>query len=224
MPHDIRILDLFCCQGGAGMGYYQGFKDAGLNPIITGIDINPQPRYPFHFIQADALEFFDKHAGEFDFFHASPPCQAFTSLNFIHRREHPDLIEPVRSRFIKAGKPWVIENVPGAPMPASIMLCGLMFGVDMPRHRHFESNPLILQPPHPRHKKKAPKAGRPWPGEGWYIPSPTGHCSNVDLIRRCMGAEWMSGAGLSQAIPPVFTRYLAQQIAQMCFEGVQDAA
>ena len=123
----MRILDLFCGAGGAGAGYARaGFE-------VIGVDVRPQPCYPFEFIRCDAIEFLqlDGLAGAFDAIHASPPCQRFTSLRTMtnHRPDHPDLIEPVRYLLERVGLPWVIENVPGSPMTHSVLLCGSMFGL-----------------------------------------------------------------------------------------------
>ena len=105
----MRCLDLFCCAGGAGMGYHRaGFE-------VVGVDLNLQPRYPFEFHQADALEFVAEHAHEFDFIHASPPCQAYSKTRTLHGNDHPELVEPTRSALQATGLPYIIENVVGAP-------------------------------------------------------------------------------------------------------------
>ena len=113
----MRLLDLFCGAGGAAMGYHRaGFE-------VVGIDIAPQPNYPFEFVQADAMEF---PLDGFDAIHASPPCQAYTALA---TGKHPRLIEPMRERLASSGVPWVIENVVGAPLRQPVLLCGSMFGL-----------------------------------------------------------------------------------------------
>lgn len=130
-----RLLDLFCGAGGAGMGYHQ----AGFD--VVGVDINPQPDYPFEFHQADAMEF---PLDGFDAIHASPPCQVFTALKTMHNAgEHFDLLTPMRARLKEWGGPYVIENVPGAPMQDHVTLCGSSFGLgvkkydrELRRHRH----------------------------------------------------------------------------------------
>ena len=110
-----RLLDLFCCQGGAGMGYHRaGFE-------VFGVDLSPQPRYPFAFIQADALSLDAAFIRTFDAIHASPPCQRFTLAQRIQNRQHPDLIEPTRAMLTASGLPWVIENVEGAPLRLSLI-------------------------------------------------------------------------------------------------------
>jgi DNA (cytosine-5)-methyltransferase 1 len=139
------LLDLFCCQGGAAMGYHRaGFR-------VVGVDIKPQPRYPFEFVQADALDFLEKHGRSFDAIHASPPCQAFSTLKGMpNAKEHPNLIPQTRELLIATGKPYVIENVPKAPLVDAVLLCGTMFGLrtscgaELRRHRLFETNWLLM--------------------------------------------------------------------------------
>ena len=132
----MKLLDLFCGAGGAAMGYHRaGFDD------ITGVDIKPMPRYPFKFIQGDALEYLAAHGAEYDVIHASPPCQAYSIMQHANhmRKDHPDLVDSVRDALKQTGKPWIIENVPGAPLIDPILLCGLSFGLRVIRHRLFES-------------------------------------------------------------------------------------
>ena len=105
-----RLLDLFCGAGGAAMGYYR----AGFD--VVGVDIKPQPRYQFEFHQGDALEYCAAHGYEFDVIHASPPCQAYSVTRSIHGNEYPDLVAVTRAALQATGKPWVIENVVGAPL------------------------------------------------------------------------------------------------------------
>src|SRR5579859_8146064 len=129
------LLDLFCGAGGAAKGYY----DAGFEAI--GVDINPQPHYPYAFIQADALEYLDTvDLGQFSAIHASPVCKAYTKCNFSPKEKYARQIPAVRERLVATGLPWVIENVEGAKheLNASLMLCGSMFGLRMKRHRLFE--------------------------------------------------------------------------------------
>ena len=122
----MRLLDLFCCAGGAGAGY----AAAGFE--VVGVDIDPQPRYPFEFVQGDALEYVAEHGHKFDVIHASPPCQAFSRTKTLHTNEHPDLIEPTRAALRATGKPYVIENVVGAPLLDPIKLDGRHFAMTAP--------------------------------------------------------------------------------------------
>jgi len=137
----MRLLDLFCGAGGASMGY----KKAGFDEIV-GVDKQPQPHYPFEFVQADALEFCELYGWEFDAIHASPPCQAFTPLaHMIPASKKINLIPQTRKVVMATGRPYVIENVTNSGLKG-IVLCGLMFGQNAFRHRVFESNLLLLQP------------------------------------------------------------------------------
>ena len=152
----LRILDLFCGAGGAAMGYHR----AGFDEIV-GVDIAPQPRYPFEFVHADALEYVADHGHGFDAIHASPPCQAFTALRTMwNSREHVDLLTPSRELLKRLGRPYVIENVPGAPMEgAYIQLCGSMFGLgtgaaELRRHRLFELGGFYLLTPRCLHYQR----------------------------------------------------------------------
>lgn len=199
-----RLLDLFCCQGGAAMGYHRaGFE-------VVGVDLNPQPRYPFKFHQGDALKYLLEHHHEFDVFHASPPCQAFTNAQKIQANEHPDFITATRAAFELIGKPYVIENVPGSPVWPDAVLCGAMFGLHTYRHRWFESNVALTAPPHPAHTARTTKMGRaPVDGEYMHI---VGNFSGVDLAREVMEMPWASRDGLREAIPPAYTEFLGRQL------------
>lgn len=143
------LLDLFCGAGGAAMGYHR----AGFD--VIGVDLNPQPRYPFEFHQCDALEWLSYEQNEFDAIHASPPCQRYTALakgNNANVDDYPDLIAPTRELLQETGLPYVIENVPSAPLRYPITLCGEMFGLSVIRHRLFESNLPLLMCPHRPHR------------------------------------------------------------------------
>lgn len=119
----LRLLDLFCGAGGAGEGY----RRAGFE--VVGVDIKPQPKNPHRFIQGDALEYLAEHGGEYDAIHASPPCQAHCDLKHMwNAKDNPDLIGPTRELLQKIGRPYIIENVEGAPLISPIILCGTMFG------------------------------------------------------------------------------------------------
>ena len=199
-----RLLDAFCGGGGATKGYQM----AGFH--VTGVDIKPQPHYCGDiFIQGDALEYIEKHCKEYDVIHASPPCQAFTKARKLQGNNHPNLIEPLRNQLALLNKPWVIENVPGAPLINPFMLCGSMFGLMVYRHRLFESNidfPFMMC----SHDRKQTRLGQP-PNEGEMI-QVVGHFSNVPYARKAMGIDWMNQYELSQAIPPAYTEYIGKQI------------
>jgi len=206
-----RILDLFCGAGGASMGYHR----AGFN--VTGMDINAQPDYPFEFIEDDALGLFLYKVHEFDAIHASPPCQAFTA----YRRRgagvgdsYPDLIAPIRELLQETGSPYVIENVPGAPLVDPVMLCGSSFGLDVRRHRLFETNWPLVAPPcdHSWQTPRFPPATnrtnlRSTVEVGvWRIP--------IETQQRAMGIDWMPLRSLSEAIPPAYTEHVGGQLAR----------
>lgn len=196
-----RLLDLFCGAGGASMGYYR----AGFD--VVGVDINPQPRYPFEFHQADALTF---PLEGFDVIHASPPCQAYTKAQKLRGNEHPELIWPIRKRIKQTGKLYVIENVPSSPLINPIVLCGAYFGLKTYRHRLFESNAPLIQPPHPEHQWKTTKMGRrPKNGEFMHV---VGHFSGIDEARTAMGIDWMKQRELAESIPPAYTEYIGKQV------------
>lgn len=199
-----KLLDLFCCQGGAGTGY----ANAGFE--VVGVDISPQPRYPFEFHQADAIEYARAHGPKFDAVHASPPCQAHTNAQKLMGNTHPDLIAPTREALWELGKPFMIENVPGAPLVEPVELCGEMFGLETYRHRLFETNWELTAPPHPTHVARTTKMGRPpKPGEYMHI---VGNFSGVDRGRNVMGMPWANRDGLREAIPPAYTEHIGRQL------------
>lgn len=215
-----RLLDLFCGAGGAGMGYHR----AGFD--VTGVDSKHQPRYPFAFVQADALAYVAEHGHEFDAIHASPPCQAFTTLRVMHNaRDHADLLTPTRDALDVTGLPWVIENVVGSPVHHGVTLCGTMFGLgvevydgwrELRRHRWFESSVGMLAPScrhrgatigvygdHARDRRRKPGVHR-----GIDFPA----SDKLSLASAAMGIDWMNWKELSQAIPPAYTKFIGDQL------------
>ncbi len=217
-----RLLDLFCGAGGAAVGYHRaGFE-------VVGVDIKPQPHYPFGFIQAEALWFFacliegrtewplGDHLGlgEIDAVHASPPCQAYIRGGLSDKKRHPDLVGTVRKGFWSLAQPWVIENVPGAPMRADAVLCGSMFGLPIRRHRWFEfswATPMMA-PATCGHSKPIAgvygnchgKAGA-WKG---MLPD------TLETRREALGIDWMDASELALAIPPAYTELIGAQLLQ----------
>ena len=216
-----RLLDLFCGAGGAGMGYHR----AGFDEVV-GVDIAPQKNYPFEFVQGDALEYVLEHGGEFDAIHASPPCQGYSilrNLPWLKDKDYPMLIDPVRELLEGVGKPWVIENVMGAHLPAG-WLCGAMFGIPIYRHRYFETSWFWMQPGHPKHEgvirsgrhlgnrgndmvvgindpKRHSHSGTSWPQHAG---------ANWKQAAKAMNIDWMKRQELTQAIPPAYTEYMGK--------------
>ncbi|MFH9671254.1 SAM-dependent methyltransferase [Streptomyces sp. NPDC017405] len=203
--HRPRLLDLFCCQGGAAKGY----ADAGFD--VTGVDIAPQPRYPYTFVQADAIAYVLEHGAGFDFIHASCPCQFYSDTQRLMGNAHPDLIAPTRAALEMTGRPWVIENVRGAVphLRGPVMLCGAMFGLRTYRHRYFETGGWTLtQPPHPAHTAPVAKMGRPVPPG--YFGQFVGNFSGVGLARQVLGVPWMNRDGIRECIPPAYTQFIGR--------------
>jgi DNA (cytosine-5)-methyltransferase 1 len=211
------LLDLFCGAGGAAVGYSR----AGFD--VVGVDVRPQPNYPFEFVQADALEYLHRwleweYGGEleravFDAIHASPPCQRYMNSGNVDRDRHPDHLPHVRELLNETGLPWVIENVPGAPMRADAILCGSQFGLQVRRHRLFEfswNEPLLMWP-----------CNHTQPVTGVYgNPHGAGGAaagmlpSDLETWSRGMGIDWMTTAELADAIPPAYTELIGHQLLQ----------
>jgi DNA (cytosine-5)-methyltransferase 1 len=238
-----RLLDLFCGAGGCAVGYQR----AGFD--VVGVDINPQPNYPFEFVQEDALAYVDRvaqHQGanynpegfSFDAIHASPPCQAHSSIAKQIRKlgktqnEHPDLVPQTRELLRSSGLPYVIENVVGAPLENPILLCGSSFGLDVRRHRLFETNWPLMAPPcahywqTPRFisldKRRGLKSVVPVHGGGQIkglasVVGVHGHhnyAGERDLREKAMGIDWMSPYELTQAIPPAYTQFIGEALVE----------
>lgn len=184
-----------------------GLHRAGFE--VVGVDIDPQPRYPFRFVQADALKL-PLDIRQFDFIWASPPCQKFCALNTREDLSgYPDLIEPVRAMLLATGKPFVIENVPQAPIRRDLMLCGAMFGLRSYRHRHFECNFPIAQPEHPKHFVRVNRRGenrrQHWANGGFLtITGSVGTYCGPEA----MGIDWMHSDEMCEAIPPAYAEYI----------------
>lgn len=215
-----RILDLCCGAGGASLGY----KRAGWEPV--GVDIAYQPNYPFEKYVQDALVFLEDVVGwdgfEFDAFHASVPCQTWTAYRRIGHGVgdgYPDLISAMREALTATGKLWVMENVPGAPLRDPITLCGSMFGLDIRRHRLFETNWPLLAPQCDHFAQVA--KGKRFPGatnrDGrftceigvWRIPLKTQiEAMGLDPLR------WprLTLEELSEMIPPAYTHWIGVQM------------
>lgn len=220
-----RLLDLFCCAGGAGVGYSRaGFE-------VVGVDINPQPNYPLQFIRADALNLPAKFIAQFDAIHASPPCQSYSDLAKRNGNgdEWPRLIEPTREMLKKTGLPWVIENVDGAPLRNPVVLCGTMFpSLRVLRHRLFEANFPIIQPPHGKHPKvhtfdrRKSHFGKTDEWKDFVQVTGGGNCT-MAAARDAMGINWMTKNEINEAIPPAYARYVGKQLLRY-LETLEEAS
>jgi DNA (cytosine-5)-methyltransferase 1 len=196
-----RLLDLFCGAGGAAMGYHRaGFE-------VIGVDIAPQPHYPFRFVESDALTF---PLEGFDAIHASPPCQRWLGVPKALGEEYPDLLTPTRERLWSSRRPWVIENVPGAPLDGFI-LCGSTFGLPIVRHRRFETNPPIDMVPS---MCRQTSWGRGTEHPGAY---PFAHGAWRPAWREhVMPAlwPWMTLEETHDAIPPAYSEWIGRQLLE----------
>lgn len=184
-----------------------GYHLAGFE--VVGVDLADQPRYPFAFHRADALEY---PLGGFDAIHASPPCQAFSTLGALSAREHPDLVAAVRARLVAAGVPWIMENVVGSPLERHVVLCGSAFGLgangrQLRRHRVFEASFPIMGPP-------CCHVGQPVGvyGTGGGGTMNRGYKGTPAEYREAMGMEWATRAEIAQAVPPAYTELLGAQL------------
>ena len=217
------LLDLFCGAGGAAMGYSR----AGFN--VIGVDINPQPRYPFSFYEGDALTIFDPNpiGDVFDAIHASPPCQAYSTTASLHDNEYPELIAPVRELLQATGLPYVIENVAGARshMREPITLCGSSFGLGVRRHRLFEVHgfEVGMVPPCAHHDQPEPvdvtgtgssRVGPRLDGAGGNSRKPR----NLAHAREAMGIDYMTRQELSEAVPPAYTEWIGERLMAAVME------
>jgi DNA (cytosine-5)-methyltransferase 1 len=214
-----RLLDLFCGGGGAAMGYARaGFE-------VVGVDIKPQPNYPFKFILADAIEFLqcdlDLYA-PFEVIHASPPCQHYSQATRANGTSEnwPDLLPQVREALQDTGLPYIIENVPGAPMRADVKLCGCMFELGVRRLRLFETEPrlFVLTPPH-KHNYKAERVygceSPPWLIEKLKlgVGDLAGKDPKIVKWQRAMKIDWMpERRELAESIPPAYTEFLGNEM------------
>lgn len=211
-----KLLDLFCGAGGCAKGY----QLAGFH--VTGIDNRPMPRYAGDvFIQGDALEYVAAHGHEYEVVHASPPCQHYSVAANIHGNAaaHPDLVGITRQLLQASCKPYIIENVPGAPLEYAVELCGTMFGLRLFRHRLFETSFFMLGIPHAIHREQVGKngfvcvAGHGDSGRGRI---PADH-RTIAAWKKGMGIDWMTQKELAQAIPPSYTEWIGNQLMQQVF-------
>jgi len=211
------LLDLFCCEGGAATGYHA----AGFD--VFGVDIDPQPLYPFKMWVGDALEFLrDKDLRVFDAIHASPPCQSYTTMSNRWGSDELELIDDVRDLLEATGKPWVIENVVGAKraMRSPLRLHGGQFGLDLYRPRLFESNVLLMAPPAASRPVDAVAVyGRKEDGRRlWTRKDGTElRAASLEQARDAMEMPWASWNGCREAIPPAYTKFIGEQLIRSLF-------
>jgi DNA (cytosine-5)-methyltransferase 1 len=211
------LLDLFSGAGGAAAGYSR----AGFD--VMGVDIAPQPRYPFPFVQGDALRPpFDLR--DFDAVHASPPCHAFVQWSGINREKwgglprHPDLVSDTRALLDRSGRPWVMENVVGAPLRRPVILCGSMFALGVRRHRLFEASfPLFCPQPCRHTRGEVAVYGKLDGRRVWTRRDGTEAraARTLPQAAAAMGIDWMEWDELTQAVPPAFTYYLGLQLMRV---------
>jgi DNA (cytosine-5)-methyltransferase 1 len=204
----VKLLDLFSGAGGAGVGY------ARVGFTVTGVDLAPQPRYPFTFVQGDALAYLREHGAEYDVIHASPPCQRYSSMTGRWGRSgsHPDLVDPTRDLLQMSGRPYIIENVPGAPLRDPLMLCGTMFGLTGPdwhlrRHRIFETSVPLFPPASCAHRPGYAMAVYGHPG-GSSRRDPRARFGSFAEWQAAMRIDWMNAEELAEAIPPAYTEWI----------------
>ena len=213
-----RLLDLFCGAGGAAMGYHRaGFE-------VVGVDIKPQPHYPFEFHQGDFRVAFIKgenirfpDVGEFAAIHASPPCQRWTRFQSSQPKRvnrHPDLITPIRPLLKLSGLPYVIENVPGAPLEHPVQICGTAFNLGVKRgqllrHRVFETSfPLEAV-------SSCFHVGPSVMVAGHGVDGYRGSGLSASEAREAMGIDWMNRDEMAEAIPPVYTQFIGKQLMEV---------
>lgn len=236
------LLDLFAGSGGAGAGYVRaGFK-------VVGVDIDPRPlrHNPYECYQGDALAVLDTllaggvwqgyHLHNFALLRASPPCQEDSVTRYFRGitgvvNERQRLVLPVRERFERSGLPWEIENVPRAPLPDALQLCGSMFGLPLQRHRWFSCSHLLMAPGPCQHDAGCYNVvGGKVRGYGAYATGkPYQSADGARRVREsypskaigqaAMGIDWMTVAEMSQAIPPVFTDWLGRQLLTVVMAG-----
>ncbi|WP_431907278.1 DNA methylase [Amycolatopsis thermoflava] len=211
-----RLLDLYCCAGGAAVGYHRaGFE-------VVGVDIAPQPNYPFEFHQADAIDFVTAHGHEFDAVHASAPCQTHCTLTKGNRARpgwrdsHPDLVAPTREALIHTGRPFVMENVPTAPLRRDVVLCGEMFDLAVIRHRVFELGGWTTTPPaHRKHRGRVAgmRHGQWFEGPYFAVYGEGGGKGTIAQWQQAMGITWTGvRRELAEAIPPAYTHWIGTRL------------
>lgn len=217
----MRVLDLFCGGGGAAEGYLRAFPSAA----ITGVDlVDHSAQYPGDLVVEDALTYLTKHGKDYDFIHASPPCQGYSphvvsrSSKWVRTlgKDEPRLIGALREALLEVGKPYVIENVMGArsEMISPVMLCGTMFGLPTSRHRLFEASFNITPMPHPKCRgvAKTYALARGWEYRDMSVTGKGRRAGTSDRWKEILGITLpLTQAQLSEAIPPAYTHYIGKE-------------
>lgn len=208
-----RLLDLFCGAGGCTKGY----QDAGF--YVVGVDNRPQPNYcGDEFLCVDVLELGVEFIteGNFSAVHASPPCQAYTTMNNRHASSSPPLITETRKLLVESGLPYVIENVPGAKkwLVSPFLVTGAMVGIKAMRPRLFETSfPVMLPPPNVSPSETVAVYGK---NDGRRLWTRTDgselRVASLEVGREGMGIDWMDWDELKEAIPPTFTALIGHQL------------
>lgn len=222
----VRLLDLCCKAGGCSMGYYQAAQDLGIHIEITGVDIEPQPNYPFWFFKGDAVEYLKANWQYYTHIHASPPCQEYSVSTTKFRQEgkkYRDNLQELRIEMKKTGLSGVIENVMPAPIPGDIVLRGDMFGLKVLRKRKFELINWFAMAPPIGQKIGSVKNGdfaqvlgkgqlQVTGGKKFKVPG-----NNVtEVWSNAMQIDWMTKEELAEAIPPAYTRYIGRDFLKAC--------
>jgi len=215
----MKLLDLYCCGGGASAGYV----DAGFD--VVGVDIRPQPKYPFSFVQADVLALSPDFLATFDAIHASPPCQAHSSITRVSGKSHADLIPQTRALLRASGRPYTIENVVGAPLIDPFLLCGTMFGLgtscgaELRRHRLFEANWYVGLLPICQHSGGPTITITGNTPQSNVVRNKVRVTYSASEARRAMGIDWLAVAELREAIPPSYTRLIGHRLMNHIRQG-----
>ena len=208
-----RLLDLFCGAGGASMGYAM----AGFD--VTGIDLKHGKRYPFTYIKGNVLDYLNtEFLRQFDVIAASPPCQTFSATKHLRNAQGKstskvNMIPEVRDAIIASGVPYIIENVPNAPLINPVQLCGSAFGLKVRRHRLFESN-LDITGTSCDHKNQGKPIGI-YGSMRDEIPNGGHTAKTMPEAHAAMGIDWMIWGELVESIPPAYTHYLGKQISDI---------